>query len=299
MISMTLRHFKIFIAVCDTMNMTSAAEGLFMSQSAVSQAIADLEQHYGVRLFERLSKKLYLTQAGKKLQSYARHMIRMNEEAERDMVMLHGHGLIRVGASVTVGAHVLPKLVKRYQELSPNVQIEVVEHNTEKIEHFIRNDQIDVGLVEGETSSAELLQKPFLQDELILVCGCGHPLAGRTFIGSPELEREDYIVREVGSGTRKTFEDVMAANWLSWKAIWTCNNADTIKMAAAEGLGVSVISRRAVETEVADGRLLPIEVKGLRFLRQFKIIIHKNKYLTEPMQQFMDVCMGLNKQEEV
>ncbi len=281
------------------MNMTSAAEELFISQSAVSQAIADLEQHYGVRLFERLSKKLYLTQAGNKLQSYARHIIRMNEEAERDMVMLHGYGLIHVGASVTVGAHVLPKLVKRYQEVSPHVQIEVIEHNTEKIEHFIRTDQVDIGLVEGEISSSELLQKPFVQDELVFVCGTGHPLAGRTSIEPLELKREDYIVREIGSGTRKTFEDVMAANRLPWKAIWTCNNADTIKMAAAEGLGVSVISRRAVKAEAADGRLHTIEVEGLRFLRQFKVVVHKNKYLTEPMQQFMDVCMRLSKQEEV
>ena len=281
------------------MNMTFAAEALFISQSAVSQAIADLEQHYGVRLFERLSKKLYLTQAGNKLQSYARHIIRMNEEAERDMVMLHGYGLIRVGASVTVGAHVLPKLVNRYQEVSPHVQIEVIEHNTEKIEHFIRTDQVDIGLVEGEISSSELLQKPFVQDELVFVCGTGHPLAGRTSIEPPELKREDYIVREIGSGTRKTFEDVMAANRLPWKAIWTCNNADTIKMAAAEGLGVSIISRRAVEAEVAHDRLLVIKLEGLRFLRQFKIVVHKNKYLTEPMQQFMDVCMKLSKQEEV
>lgn len=296
---MTLRHYKIFIAVCDTMNMTSAAEGLFISQSAVSQAIADLEQHYGVRLFERLSKKLYLTQAGKKLLGYARHMIRMNEEAERDMLLQNGHGLIRVGASVTVGTHVLPKLVNRYRELSPDVRVEVIEHNTEKIEHFIRNDQIDIGLVEGEISSSELLQKPFLCDELVLVCGAGHPLWGKGSIVPPELEREDYLVREVGSGTRKTFEDVMATNRLPWKAIWICNNADTIKMAAVEGLGVTVISRRAVKAEAADGRLHPIEVEGLRFLRQFKIVIHKNKYLTEPMRQFMDVCMGLNKQEEV
>ena len=82
---MTLRHFNIFVSVCDTMNMTAAAELLFMSQSAVSQAIAELEKYYDVRLFERLSRKLYLTNAGDKLLSYARHMIRMNAEVEKEM----------------------------------------------------------------------------------------------------------------------------------------------------------------------------------------------------------------------
>jgi len=98
---LTLRHFRIFVSVCDTMNMTAAAELLFMSQSAVSQAIAELEKYYDVRLFERLSRKLYLTQAGEKLLSYARHMIRMNAEVEKEMKTLHESGSIWVGLSRT------------------------------------------------------------------------------------------------------------------------------------------------------------------------------------------------------
>ena len=127
---MTLRHFKIFIAVCDNMNMTSAAETLYMSQSAVSQAIAELEKHYDVHLFERLSRKLYLTQAGQKLLSYARHIVRMNAEVENDMKAMHQNGSIRIGASVTVGSHVLPKLVSRFEKRNPQTDIEVFEDNT-------------------------------------------------------------------------------------------------------------------------------------------------------------------------
>src|SRR5690554_380974 len=105
---MTFRHLKIFIAVCDTLNMTAAAKSLYMSQPAVSQAIGELEDYYGVRLFERLSRKLYLTQAGEKLLGYARHMIRMNEDIEKEMKSLQETGLIRLGASVIIGATVLP-----------------------------------------------------------------------------------------------------------------------------------------------------------------------------------------------
>jgi LysR family transcriptional regulator, transcriptional activator of the cysJI operon len=288
---LTLRHFKIFVAVCDTMNMTSAAEALFMSQSAVSQAIAELENHYDVRLFERLSRKLYLTQAGQKLLSYARHIIRMNAEVEDDMKTLHQNGSIRVGASVTIGAYVLPKLVSRFRQSNPKTDIEVFEDNTEKIEKLILHDQIDIGLVEGETSSPDVLNRTFMDDELVLVCSADHRFASCSPIDPKELEQEEFIIREKGSGTRKTFEDMMTANGLTWKVSWTCNNADTIKMAVAEGLGISVISIRAIVNETVAGSLCRVSINGIQFKRQFKIIYHRNKYLTESMKQFIELCI--------
>jgi DNA-binding transcriptional LysR family regulator len=289
---LTLRHFKIFVSVCDTMNMTAAAELLFMSQSAVSQAIAELEKYYDVRLFERLSRKLYLTQAGEKLLSYARHMIRMNAEVEKEMKTLHESGSIRIGASVTVGANVLPKLVSAFKQLSPETGIEVFEDNTEQIEKLILHDQVDIGLVEGETTSPDVINRPFMDDELVLICAAGHRFSGCSTIEPHELEKEEFIIWERGSGTRKTFEDVMTANKLSWKVTWTCNNADTIKMAVSEGLGVSVISKRAIENEIASGVLCMIAIDGIRFERTFKIVFHKNKYLTESMKKFIDLCIN-------
>ncbi len=288
---MTLRHFRIFVAVCDTMNMTAAAETLFMSQSAVSQAISEMENHYDVRLFERLSKKLYLTQPGEKLLSYARHIIRMNAEVENDMKALHENALIRLGASVTIGAHVLPRLVSGYQRRYPQSQIEVYENNTEKVENRILRDQIDLGLVEGDTTSPDVLSRAFMEDELVLICGARHPFAALSEVEPQALERENIIIREPGSGTRKTFEDAMLANNLNWKVTWTCNNADTIKMAVEEGLGVSVISRRSVEREAMAGLLHIKSVRGMSFYRKFKIIYHKNKYLTDSMEQFISSCM--------
>lgn len=287
---MTLRHFRIFVSVCDAMNMTAAARALFLSQSAVSQAIAEMERYYGVRLFERLSKRLFLTQSGEKLLGYARHMIGMNTEIEKEMKSLRASPLIRVGASVTVGASVLPRLAAAFMQACPEARVEAVEDNTRQIERMLLQDGVDVGLVEGETVSPELVSRPFMQDELVLICGNRHRFARLGRADPQELEQEHFIVREKGSGTRKTFEDVMAANGLSWKAIWTCNNADTIKNAVAENLGVSVISRRSVKNEVEAGCLHIVRVAPLRFERTFKIICHRNKYFTESLQNFVDFC---------
>lgn len=289
---MTLRHFRIFVAVCDNMNMTAASGPLFMSQSAISQAIAELEKYYHVRLFERLSRKLYLTQAGERLLSYARHMMRLNTDIEKDMKALRENGSIRLGASVTIGANVLPKLVSAYGRSNPETMIEVFEDNTKQIEKRILHDQTDIGLVEGEIISPDIVGTPFMDDELVLVCGAGHRFAALSAVEPRELEKEDFIIREKGSGTRKTFEDIMAVNNLSWRATWTCNNADTIKMAVAEGLGISVISGRTVAGEVKSGALCSKEIKGIRFARDFKIVFHKNKYLTAPMEKFIDLCVN-------
>ena len=287
---MTFRHLKIFIAVCDTMNMTAAAKALYMSQPAVSQAIAELENYYELRLFERLSRKLYLTKAGEKLLSYARHMVKMGLDAESDMKAMQEHGSIRIGSSVTIAANVLPKMASNYSLAYPHTRIEVFEDNTEKIEKLILSDEIDVALVEGEIQSSDINSQAFLEDELVLICSSNHRFANYEIISPKDLEMEKFIVREKGSGTRKLFEDIMAANQLNWTPIWTCSNADTIKMAAREGLGISVISWRAVIDEVKSGYLCQKRIRGLQFKRQFKIAHHKNKFITRPMEQFINLC---------
>lgn len=288
---MTFRHFQIFVAVCDKMNMTAAAESLYMSQPAVSQAISELETHYNIKLFERLSRKLYLTHAGNKLLGFARHILRTNLDAEHEMRSLEFNAILRVGVSVTVGSSVLPKLVSAFKLENPQVKIEVIEENTSKIEKLISNDVLDLGIVEGDITISDLISRPLVEDRLVLICGKDHPFASKSSIDPLELEHEEFILREVGSGTRNTFESVMAANGLEWTASWTCNNTDTIKAAVAEGLGISIISNRAVLNEVKYGLLQIVEINGLMFKRQFKLTHHKNKHLTKLMGSFLDFCV--------
>lgn len=285
---LTVRHFKIFITVCKTMNMTQAAEKLYISQSAVSQAISDMESFYGVKLFERLSKKIFLTTSGEKLLSYSRHIISMTEEAENELKSLSQIGQIRIGASVTVGSDVLPKLVKEFLVLNQNIKISVVEDNTSVIESLILNNEIDIGLVEGEIVSPDIIVKPFMQDELVLISGKGHPFHEKTLVYPKELEAQNFIIREKGSGTRKLFETKMAASNINWIASWTCNNTETIKNAVKNNLGISVVSRRSIQREFDEKTLFVSRIKGIEFIRYFKIVHHKNKYITSQINQFIN-----------
>ncbi|MBS7526241.1 LysR family transcriptional regulator [Fusibacter paucivorans] len=288
---MTRRHFQIFTAVCDNMNMTLAAKTLYISQSAVSQAIQELESQYGVRFFERLSRKLYLTSAGESLLSYARHVLRLYEDIEAEMKAYEQNAAIRIGASVTVATCVLPILIVSFQKAYPNINITITEDNTAAIEQLLMNDQLDIGLIEGEITTSDLLELPFMSDHLVFICSPDHPFAGKQNLSPEKLDGENFILREIGSGTRKKFEDTMRAAQQPWQTSWTCNNADTIKNAVALNLGLTVISERAVADYVESNKLAAFTVRGVQFNRTFRIAFHKHKYLTKSLLCFKDFCL--------
>jgi DNA-binding transcriptional LysR family regulator len=288
---MTIRLLNIFVCVCDTGNMTTAAEKMYMTQPSVSQAIMELERHYDVKLFERLGKRLYITAAGKKLLSYARHMINLQEEMEKEMqdIKMSG-GILRIGASVTVGTCILGKMIGKFYKIKPNVKIETVVDNTKVIEEMLLTDKIDIGLVEGMVHSQNLITQPFMKDELVLICGLQHPWKNQSYIDASELHGAGFIVREEGSGTRELFESVLASKGIQWYPTWVCNNAETIKNAVAAGMGISVISKMAVEDEVHSGKLSMIKIKDLCFERKFNMTYHKNKFISDTMQSLIDLC---------
>lgn len=288
---MGIRHLRIFACVCSEGSMSGAAKKLFMAQPSVSQAIMELEKHYGVVLFERLGRRLYITAAGKKLLDYAHHIINLHEQLEREMRDLSSSGDIRIGASMTVGSCILVDLVKRFKHTSPGSNVESVVDNTSAIEEMLLLDQVDIGVVEGAVHSADLTVKPFMDDELVLICSSGHPWAAKGAVSPSELEEAEFIVREQGSGTRELFESVMAAKGVKWRRAGVYNNAETIKKAVEAGLGVSVISKMAVEAELESGELAAVQIRGMRFKRKFSIVNHKNKYISEVMKIFMDSCI--------
>ncbi|AHM57589.1 RuBisCO transcriptional regulator (plasmid) [Peptoclostridium acidaminophilum DSM 3953] len=288
---MGTRHLRIFACVCSEGSMSGAAKKLFMAQPSVSQAIMELERHYGVVLFERLGRRLYITAAGKKLLDYAHHIINLQEEVEREMRDISSKGAIRVGASMTVGSCILLDLLKRFKEAGPGSSVESVVDNTSVIEEMLLLDQVDIGVVEGAVHSADLTVKPFMDDELVLICPSCHPWAAKGAVGPGELEKVEFIVREQGSGTRELFESVMAAEGIKWRRTGVYNNAETIKNAVASGLGVSVVSKMAVERELESGMLVSVKIRDISFKRKFSIVYHKNKFISEAMKLFMQECI--------
>ncbi|SDF24335.1 LysR family transcriptional regulator [Sporomusa acidovorans] len=287
---MTIRHLKIFIAVAETGKMSAAAAKYFISQPTVSQAIRELETHYGVLLFERISKKLYITEAGKNLLTYARVAVKQFDELNTYM-LIEGHAeKIRVGVTVTVGSCMLPSMLNRFQERMPQVEPFAYMNNTKSIEDKILQAELDIGIVEGQVKSHDLVNSPAVKDYLVIVCANTHRLAGRKRISVKELENERFVMREEGSGTRELFENYMQNNGVKLKIGWEITCPGVIKNVVLENDCLAAISIRLVTEEIKAGRMYVIKSRENAWDRSFNIVYYKNKYITESMKAIMEIA---------
>ena len=195
--------------------------------------------------------------------------------------------------SITMWRFAFSGWLHHFVDICPQVTTTVRETNTQQIELDILEDRLDLAIVEGDTASPDLVSLPLMQDKLVLICSPCHRFATMEAVQPELLSGEQFMVREDGSGTRRTFENLMAANGLPWHAAWVCNTTDTIRLAVMQNLGVAVLSRLAVERDVREGKLHEVPIHGLRFVRNFQLIYHENKFISKPMQQFMALCAGL------
>ena len=203
---MTIRHLKIFITVADAGKMSAAAEKLYISQPSVSQAIRELEEHYQPLLFERLSKKLFITEAGKRLYSYARPVVTQFDLIEQNMAQESRIQRLRIGGTITLGSSILSYMIRDLKKSCPDLELYSYVNNTRIIEQKLLNMELDVAIVEGQIKSPDLVSIPMVQDMLVLVCSADHPFAGKSAIKVTELNEQPFVMRESGSGTRELFE---------------------------------------------------------------------------------------------
>ena len=287
---MTIRHLQIFVAVADCGKMRAAAERLHISQPSVSQAVRELESYYNIKLFERLSQRIYITETGKKLLPYARHIIDSFETMEGFINDTSSGNVIRVGGSVSVGTRLLPPMIKSLENEVPDVDVCVIVDNTAAIEGKIQRSELDIAVVEGIVRSDELVKKDIYDDELVLVVGPEHELFNHPGIKLKELTKHALISRESGSVERNQFEQFLLEHDIKMKNKWSCSNTETIKKAVLNGEGIAILSRMVIEKEIAAGEVRVLNVENTRMKRKIKLIYHKNEYISQSMKQFIDIC---------
>lgn len=296
---MTIRHLKIFLAVADTEKMSEAAAQLYISQPTVSQAIRELESHYNTRLFERLSKKLYITPAGKELYALAQNAVREFDQLELNMKKDSLREVLRLGASITVGTCLVPDLLKDFEAAMPQVSASVHVTNTHSIEEMLLNSQLDLAIVEGEISSPDLISCSSVEDYLIMACSLSHPFAGQKEIPVSALDGQDYAMREEGSGTRALFEEFALRHGLRLNVRWEANCPATIRQAVIHNHCLAVMSVRLLSEEIRRGLIHPIRNPSGEWDRQFRLVYHKNKYLSPSMECFRDILSRYRHPEDL
>lgn len=290
---MNFRHLKIFITVCNSGNMTRAAKELYMAQPSVSQAITELEKFYGVRLFERLNHRLYLTEAGDRLKPYAQHILNLSEQAHKELGDLRHGGSVRIGASLTIGAYLLPGLVADFKQQSPQIEVFTRVDNTRVIEKLLLEDKLDLGLVEGPVYSPHIVEEFFCDDDLVVIASPLHLLSNPATRTIHDLDGQVFIIREQGSGTQDIFEHSMKSAGVSWKTGGIYNNIEAIKLAVSANLGLAMVPKISIIEEVQQGKIIALEIRDLTLRRKFNLVFHRQKFFTPAMQQF---C-GLSKRE--
>ncbi len=288
---MNLRQLHVFVMVVETGSMSETARRLYMTQPSVSQTIAELEESLQAKLFERINKKLIKTDAGEVLYTYSKRILKLVEEAEsniKDITNLKA-GKLRLGASTTIGTYVLPKIIGDFKRKYEEIEVQFTIDNSGVIEEMILDHQIDIGLVEGPVHSRDIVVHYLLDDELYLVCSRNHHWVKDNLLKiSPEqIAREALILREKGSGTREVVEEVLTRESISFRTAHVLNNTEAIKKAVEAGIGISFVSKLAVQEEIRNGSLVKIEVQGIHMTRTLSFIYHKEKFRSPLFQAFI------------
>lgn len=283
---------RVFLTVVDKKSFSKAAKALFLTQPAVSFQIQMLEEYYGTRLFDRVSRNISLTEAGHLLLRYANEMSSLQSELEREMQELTGtaKGRLMIGASTTIGEYIIPYLMGTFKKKYPEVQLTLEVGNTEDIETKIHDTSLDIGLVEGPVSTKDIEKEFFLKDQLVLIVPSDHPLAQQEKVSVFELDKYPYISREKGSGTRIETEQHMKKAGFSpnnLNVIMELGSTSAIKAAVESGLGVSIISKWAAKEKVRIGKLAQLNFEEDSFVREFNIIYHKKKFRTQAAEEFL------------
>lgn len=293
---MTLRHMKIFLSVYQNCGITKAAEQLHIAQPSVSLAVKELEEYYGTRLFDRMGRRIYPTESGKRLYEYALRISELFDEAQAGIKNWDAIGSIRVGTSITIGTMLLPELIKRFHELYPSITVKATVSNSDEIEHKILNNTIDLALIETQPADEDIIFEPFAKDSLCAVSSPENPLASKSTVSAEALAAAPFLTREKGSAVREITDAYFALHGLSISPVWESTSTHAIINAASQDIGVAVLPCMLANEYIKNGSLaeLPLQPPINRTLH---IIYHKSKFLTPAMQDFCGLCREMNKSE--
>ena len=274
-----LRHWNAFLATARDSSISAASDRLSLSQPALSKQIAELERDLGVRLFERRSRGVALTEAGKLLLPYARRIGFAAADAEREALDIRGlrTGRIVIGASTTIADYLLAPAVSLFVSRHPGVSLSVRVGNTADIARQVREEQCEIGLVEGPIDEENLDIRAFFEDELLFFVAPGHPLASRGQMSFREVLAYGVVLREQGSGTRAVFERAVRAHEFNFTEIATLGSNEAVKRAVRLGVGFGVVSRLALADELEAGHLVQIHVHDVRLQRPLNRLIRAGR----------------------
>jgi DNA-binding transcriptional LysR family regulator len=291
-----LRQLEIFVKVAELGSFSKAAEALFLTQPTVSEHIRSLEDELGVRLLDRLGRGAVVTKGGALLQGYAQRLLALSREARQAIESFQGRmsGDLLVGASTIPGEYILPGLIGRFKEKFPDIAITLLIGDSQTVTEWVAEGRAEVGVVGARSGHRSVEFRELLPDDIVLIVSATHPWHGRKQVTLDELRAEPLLLRERGSGTRAALESALAASATdlsAFRVIGEMGSTQAIKQAVKAGVGVSLVSRRAVDDESRSGAVWGLRVKDLKIARAFYLATHRERSrspLAEAFRAFVE-----------
>jgi DNA-binding transcriptional LysR family regulator len=291
----TLEQLRIFVAVAERQHMTQAACDIHITQSAASAAIAALEARYDIKLFNRVGRRIELTETGRIFLDEARAVLARSAAAERTLGDLAGlkRGSLSLYASQTVASYWLPPYIVDFQRRHPEITLRLTLGNTEQVAAATREGAADLGFVEGAVYDPQLSVREVGKDKLIIVVAASHPLAGKRKLKPADLGQANWVLREPGSGTRTEFEAALKGAGLSitdLNVVLELPSNEAIRAAVEAGGCATAISELVADAGLRSGRLIS---PGFPLpSRAFSVLHHKERYVRETEKAFLKLVGG-------
>ena len=261
-----------------------------MTQPAVSLAIKELEQYYGVHLFDRIGRRLQITDAGKHFLQYAIHISDLFSDMETGLRDWDSKGILRIGASITIGSQFLPRYVKAFTEICPGLDVRVTVDQSERLEQKIMANELDCALIEGIAHDPNIVSEAYMEDHLSVICSRDKGWKQGQVVSIEDFQRQRFLLREIGSGTREVFDRVVEQAGIHITPVWEAMSTTALVNAVINGLGIAVLPHRMILPALRQGLVCTVKVEGLSFSRNFHIIYHKDKFLTASAKRFINLC---------
>jgi DNA-binding transcriptional LysR family regulator len=289
---MQLPHLETFSKAAEASNFSAAARALGLTQAAVSQRIASLENALGRALFERRGGRVQLTDAGRQLYGFAQRILELHHEARRQIAGRQAppSGDLVLAASSVPGEHLLPAVLAAFHRRYPHVHVRVMVSDSMGAMVQVERGEAHLGVVGRSTDHPHLEFRRLAGDELLLVVPRGHALSRRRSIELGQLASYPLVLRETGSGMRHCFEKSLEQAGLSlaeMKVVLELGSNEAIKEAIQRGAGAAVLSRYAVERELRAGRLRAVPIRGLSCRRDFYLVFDRRRLLALPARLFL------------
>ncbi len=283
---------KIFCTVAEVKSFSKASEIIHLTQPAVSLQIQALEEFYETKLLDRTSNNVTLTPSGEILYRYAKEILSLYADAEKNIGKLTGlaKGSIVIGASSTIGNYLLPKVIADFRKMCPKIKVNITIGNTKKIVELLHSFNIDVGLVEGDVKSQKIVMDSLLEDELYVIVPSGHPWSKNNEISILDLVKEPFIFREEGSGTRQAVEKSLLRHGINphnMEVSLILGSNEAIKEAVENGMGISIVSQWAVKKETKCGSIKMLGIKEEKVIRDFSLVFSKNGVSSHGIEEFL------------